>query len=181
MRCRNDTEDHIGGYIFGFSQLQVLDFISINYSSDSWGCAILWWVFFYNRLTKISSVPIGKNIQCWTIEGFTRLSDENAYRNCFSSEHYFLIKRNNNQVEYERIENNMNYAHLSSLLLGVQAFFFCVPHLIWWYGFMTSQINMERIILAIRNPKDNGSTALNIKILLDERKVWQIIFCLSPI
>ncbi|VDN18813.1 unnamed protein product, partial [Dibothriocephalus latus] len=90
--------------------------------------------------------PLGKPIQCWIPQEFTRGWEEYAENYCWVANTYFAMVDKKLPPDVERPRLQLVYYQWAPIELAVQALLFCLPCLIWRLGVLHSGFNLHRVL-----------------------------------
>ncbi|KAI6229183.1 Innexin [Aphelenchoides besseyi] len=97
--------------------------------------------------TLTATQYVGKPVQCWVPPEFTGAWEKYAETYCFAKGSYFLpLKEEINADPSKREESFVGYYQWVPIILGLQAFLFYVPALVWKSLNFNTGINVKSIL-----------------------------------
>nr|BAE78813.1 innexin4 [Dugesia japonica] len=115
---------------------------------------------------------VGKPIQCWSPQEFTRGWEEYAENYCWVSNTYYASVSNRLPDKPNRKDLMIGYYQWAWIFLGVQALMFYIPCILWRGLYNQSRFNIRRIIQMSASATDiimplsekNGNASSNTSI-----------------
>ncbi|BHF79946.1 hypothetical protein SprV_0702307000 [Sparganum proliferum] len=89
---------------------------------------------------------VGKPIQCWIPQEFTRGWEEYAENYCWVANTYFAMVDKKLPPDVERPNLQLVYYQWAPIELAIQALLFCLPCLVWRLGVLHSGFNLHRVL-----------------------------------
>ncbi|TNN20152.1 Innexin unc-7 [Schistosoma japonicum] len=110
---------------------------------------------------------VGKPIQCWIPQEFTRGWEEYAENYCWVANTYFAPVENRLPPVPDRRESLLVYYQWAPIVMAAQALLFYLPCLIWRLGMAHSGFNLHRVLqmAAEANEMLPEATAKTVRIL----------------